>query len=66
MGLVSGVKRIPLFFSEVRQELKNVSWSTREELFGATWVVITITLLLAVYIGCLDLALSKFLTTVLK
>jgi len=66
MGVISGIKRIPLFLSEVKQELKKVSWSTRQELLGATWVVIAITLMLALYIGSLDVGLSKFLTIVLK
>ena len=66
MGAISAIKRVPVFISEVKQELKKVSWSTRQELLGATWVVITITLILALYIGSLDIALSKFLTLVLK
>ena len=52
--------------SEVKQELKKVSWSKKEELFGATWVVIATTFFLAVYIGALDFGLSKFLTVFLK
>jgi len=66
MKLLSGIKKIPVFFSEVKQELKNVSWSTKEELLGATWAVITLTFLLSCYVGVVDLILSKFLTTVLK
>ncbi|MFC1708704.1 preprotein translocase subunit SecE [Candidatus Omnitrophota bacterium] len=66
MKIVEGFKRIPKFLSEVKQELKKVSWSKREELFGATWVVIATTFILAVYIGTLDFGLSKFLTIFLK
>jgi len=66
MKIVNFFKKIPNFFSEVRQELKKVSWSTREELFGATWVVITLTLVLAVFIGVIDFGLSKLLVVVLK
>ncbi|NQU19394.1 preprotein translocase subunit SecE [bacterium] len=66
MKLIESIKRVPKFFSEVKQELKKVSWSSRQELFGATWVVIATTIFLAVYIGSIDVGLSKFLTTVLK
>ncbi|MBL7198198.1 MAG: preprotein translocase subunit SecE [Candidatus Omnitrophica bacterium] len=66
MKLIESIKRIPKFFSEVKQELKKVSWSSRQELLGATWVVIATTIFLAVYIGSIDFGLSKFLTTVLK
>jgi len=54
------------FISEVKQELSKVSWSTRQEIMGATLVVITITAILAVFIGIVDLALSKILSVVFK
>jgi len=54
------------FISEVRQELSKVSWSTRQEIMGATLVVITVTAILAVFIGIVDLALSKILSVVFK
>jgi len=54
------------FISEVRQELSKVSWSTRQEIMSATLVVITITAILAVFIGVVDLALSKILSVVFK
>lgn len=54
------------FITEVRQELSKVSWSSRHEIMGATVVVITITALLAVFIGIVDLALSKILSVVFK
>lgn len=66
MKIIEGFKRIPKFFGEVKQELKKVSWSKRDELLGATWVVIGTTFLLATYIGTLDFGLSKFLTMFLK
>ncbi len=66
MKIVETIKKVPNFFVEVKQELKKVSWSSREELLGATWVVITATFLLAVYIGCADFGLSKFLTVFLR
>ena len=66
MKIVQTVKRIPQFFREVQQELKKVSWSSRKELLGATWVVIFATFALALYIGSIDFGLSKFLTSVLQ
>ncbi len=54
------------FLSEVKQELTKVSWSTRQEIMGATAVVIVITALMAVFIGIIDLFLSKVLSMVFK
>lgn len=56
--------RTKRFFIEVKEELKKVSWSTKEELIGATWVVITITFLLAIFVGIIDFIFSKFLTLI--
>jgi len=59
-------KKIGKFIQEVKQELTKVSWSTREELIGATFVVISVTAILAVFIGCVDLLLSKVLSLMFK
>ena len=56
--------RITNFIREVKQELLKVSWSSRQDLMGATVVVITITAIMAVFIGIVDLALSKILSMV--
>jgi preprotein translocase subunit SecE len=54
------------FLKEVKQELGKVAWSSRQELIGATIVVIIITLILGVFIGVIDLSLSKMLSLLFK
>ena len=54
------------FVKEVKAELGKVAWSTRQELIGSTMVVISVTAIMAVFIGVIDLILSKFLTVVFK
>ena len=54
------------FIKEVRAELAKVSWSTRQELIGSTIVVITITFIMAAFIGVVDIFLSKALTFMFK
>lgn len=46
------------FVRETRQELKKVSWPSREELLGSTGVVILMTFLMAALIGGIDFVLS--------
>jgi len=58
--------RIKKFLTEVKTELGKVSWSSRQELFGSTVVVIVITGITAVFIGIIDLALSKILSLMFK
>ncbi|RJP28904.1 MAG: preprotein translocase subunit SecE [Candidatus Omnitrophota bacterium] len=54
------------FLREVKQELLKVSWPTRQELVGSTFVVIGVTGILALYIGLIDLFLSHMLNILFK
>jgi len=54
------------FLKEVRSELSKVAWSTRKELLASTVLVITVTGILTVFIGIVDLGLSRFLSAVFK
>jgi preprotein translocase subunit SecE len=54
------------FIKEVRSELSKVSWSTRKELLASTVLVITVTVILTIFIGIVDLGLSRFLSVVFK
>ena len=58
--------KINNFVGEVITELKKVSWSTRQELIEATWVVIIATAFLGVIIGVADLALSKLVGAMIR
>lgn len=60
------VNKIKTFFIQVIEELKKVSWSSREELMGATVVVIVITFIMSAFIGVVDIALSKGLSLIFK
>jgi preprotein translocase subunit SecE len=60
------LKRVPVFFSEVRAELVKVSWPARKDLIGACILVVTVTAILTIYIGVLDFFLSKAVSTVMK
>jgi preprotein translocase subunit SecE len=54
------------FINEVRSELSKVSWSTRKELLSSTVLVITVTAIMTIFIGIVDLGLSRFLSVVFK
>jgi len=54
------------FLKEVRAELSKVSWSTRQELLASTALVIVVTGIMTVFIGIVDLILSRFLSVVFK
>jgi preprotein translocase subunit SecE len=54
------------FFSEVKTELKKVTWPGREEVYSTTVVVILTTVFFGFYLFFLDLGLSRLFTTLLK
>jgi len=49
------------FLKEVKLELSKVSWSSRQELLGATFVVIGITAIMTLFIYAVDIFLTKLL-----
>ena len=52
------VKNTVQFIRETQQELKKVSWPSREELVGSTVVVVVTTFIMAAFIGSVDFVLS--------
>ena len=53
------IERVRLFISEVRNELKRVSWPSGQEVYATTIVVIVTSVLLGVYLWSLDLAAER-------
>jgi len=53
--------RINEFLSEVRAELKKVSWPTKQELWNATGVVIASTVLVTLFVVFVDFVLDKIM-----
>jgi preprotein translocase subunit SecE len=54
------------FFDEMRLEFSRVSWPTREATLKSTGVVVFVTLVIAVYLGLIDLGLSNALKLIIK
>jgi preprotein translocase subunit SecE len=53
------------FFSEVRSELKKVTWPSRKEVYSTTLVVIATSILFGFYLWGLDLVFSRVMSLVL-
>jgi preprotein translocase subunit SecE len=54
------------FVTQAYDELKKVVWPTREELTKLTIIVLFISLIVGVYIGGIDLILTKITETLIK
>ncbi|HPN88121.1 MAG TPA: preprotein translocase subunit SecE [Candidatus Omnitrophota bacterium] len=60
------ISKIKKFIAEVIVELKKVSWTNRQELMDATWIVLVSSICLGAFIGGTDLVLSKLLGIIIR
>ncbi len=54
------------FLQETYTELRQVIWPTRDEVVRLTLVVITISVLVGLYIGALDLGFTRLMGLIIK
>ena len=59
------VKKINQFLGDVKSEMDKVSWPTWDELRSSTYVVLTLSLILIVFLFVIDFVLAKILNIVL-
>jgi len=59
-------KKIKEFLREVKVEIKKVVFPKKEELIGSTWVVIITVLIISLFLGIVDLGLSKLVRMALR
>ena len=60
------VTRIREFVQEVMAEFRKVTWPSRAELINSTTIVIVVTVVLAFFLGGVDIALSKVVERILR
>ncbi len=54
------------FFREVQVETKKVVFPSKDELIGSTWVVIITVIIISLFLGIIDLGLSKLVGIALR
>ena len=59
------IKKTKKFLDDVQFEMKKVSWPTFDELRGAVYVVLTLSLLFAVFLFIVDLLLNRAMSVLL-
>lgn len=59
------IGKLQQFGADVQFEMSKVSWPNWDELKGSTYVVLTLTLILIVFLFFVDLILSKILNYIL-
>ena len=63
MGVVTRVRE---FTQEVLLEFRRVTWPTRQELINSTVVVLALTVIVAFFLGAVDIGLSKLVQRILR
>jgi preprotein translocase subunit SecE len=59
-------QRTTQFYTDVRSEMKKVSWPARQEVIGTTIVVIVAVFFFGFYLGLVDLLLARGLESILS
>jgi len=60
------VTRVREFVQEVLLEFRRVTWPSRQELITSTVVVLALTVVVAFFLGGVDIGLSKLVQRVLR
>jgi preprotein translocase subunit SecE len=60
------LERVRLYLSEVRNELKRVTWPSRREVYATTLVVIVTSVFFGLYLWTLDLAIDRLVLWIFR
>jgi preprotein translocase subunit SecE len=58
-------EKVVQFLKEVQIELKKVVWPTRKDTIASTTVVLILVIIIAIYLGLVDLGLSRIIRAIL-
>jgi len=64
--MAKSLERLTTFLGGVREELRQVTWPTREELIGSALVVFVGVMCLAVFLGVCNFLLSRVASFLLR
>ena len=60
------LKRTQEFFEEVLAEFRKVTWPSRQELLNSTVVVVAVTVVIAFFLGGVDIVLARVVERILR
>ena len=65
-GVASKAQELKVFFEEAQVELKKVTWPTRKETITTCVAVLILVVVMSLFLGIVDLGLSKVVEAVLS
>jgi preprotein translocase subunit SecE len=60
------LRRTQEFVREVVAEFRKVTWPSRQELINSTVVVITVTVVVSLFLGAVDVVLARIVERILR
>ena len=60
------IEKIRQFLREFKIEMKKVTWPSRKETISSTMIVIVMVLIISMYLGVVDMVLSRAIAYVLS
>ncbi len=60
------MEKLKQFFNEVKAETRKVVYPSKDELIGSTWIVIITVVVISVFLGVVDLGLTKLVGVALR
>jgi preprotein translocase subunit SecE len=60
------LRRAQEFVREVIAEFRKVTWPSRQELINSTVVVVAVTVVVALFLGSVDIVLAKIVEAILR
>ena len=61
MQVFNWISKARAFVRDVRSEIKKVTWPSKKDTLGSTSIVLILVILVAIYLGIVDLGLAKII-----
>lgn len=65
-GIAAKAQELKVFFEEAQVELKKITWPSRKESYQTCAAVMVLVLVMSLFLGIVDLGLSKLIEAVLS
>ncbi len=65
-GFVAKAQELKLFYEEAQVELKKITWPSKKETYQTCAAVMVLVLVMSLFLGVVDLGLSKLIEAVLS
>ncbi len=65
-AIKESIAELSQYLKDSKGEMKKVTWPSRKATLGLTWVVLVVVLIISLYLGVVDLGLSKLIKLILS